>query len=56
LGLGSLVDDEQIVDTTKRLLADGALRAELSSRLRSSIDGRGAARISNHIRALLADL
>ncbi len=56
LGLGSLVDDQQIVDTTKRLLADSALRAELSSRLRKSIDGRGTARISNRIRALLADL
>ena len=56
LGLGSLVDDEQITDTVKRLLADPALRAELSTRLRGSIDGRGAARIGNRIRELLSDL
>jgi CMP-N-acetylneuraminic acid synthetase/spore coat polysaccharide biosynthesis predicted glycosyltransferase SpsG len=56
LGLGSLVDDEQITATVKRLLADAALRAELSVRLRDSIDGRGAERIGNRIRALLADL
>jgi CMP-N-acetylneuraminic acid synthetase/spore coat polysaccharide biosynthesis predicted glycosyltransferase SpsG len=56
LGLGSLVDDEQITDTVKRLLADPALRAELSTRLRGSIDGRGATRIANRIRELLSDL
>ena len=56
LGLGSLVDDEQITETVKRLLADPALRRELSTRLRASIDGRGAARIGNRIRELLAEL
>jgi CMP-N-acetylneuraminic acid synthetase/spore coat polysaccharide biosynthesis predicted glycosyltransferase SpsG len=56
LGLGSLVDDEQITETVTRLLADPALRAELSARLRGSIDGRGAERIGHRIRALLADL
>jgi CMP-N-acetylneuraminic acid synthetase/spore coat polysaccharide biosynthesis predicted glycosyltransferase SpsG len=56
LGLGSLVDDEQITETVKRLLADPALRGELSTRLRASIDGRGAARIGNRIRELLAEL
>lgn len=56
LGLGSLVDDEQIVETTKRLLEDPALRTELSSRLRASIDDLGAARIATRIRSILADL
>jgi spore coat polysaccharide biosynthesis predicted glycosyltransferase SpsG len=56
LGLGSLVDDEQITETVKRLLGDPALRGELSTRLRTSIDGRGAARIGNRIRDLLAGL
>ena len=56
LGIGSLVDDEHIVATIKRLLADAALRRELSARLRASIDGRGAARIGHRIRALLAGL
>jgi hypothetical protein len=56
LGLGSLVDDEQIAETTKRLLDDPALRTELSSRLRASIDDLGAARIATRIRSILADL
>ena len=34
LGIGSLVDDAHIVATIKRLLADAALRRELSDRLR----------------------
>ncbi len=53
LGIGSLVDDEHIIETTKRLLADAELRQELSARLRASIDGRGVARIGHRIRALL---
>lgn len=56
LGIGSLVDDDHIVQSVQRLLADPALRAELSRRLRASIDERGAARIAHRIRALLADL
>ncbi len=43
LGIGSLVDDAHIVATIKRLLADAALRRELSDRLRASVDDRGAA-------------
>jgi CMP-N-acetylneuraminic acid synthetase/spore coat polysaccharide biosynthesis predicted glycosyltransferase SpsG len=56
LGIGSLVDDQHIVQSVQRLLADPALRAELSRRLRASIDGRGAVRIAHRVRALLADL
>jgi len=56
LGIGSLVDDAHIVATIKRLLADAALRRELSDRLRASMDNRGAARIGHRIRALLAGL
>ena len=47
LGIGSLVDDAHIVATVKRLLADAALRRELSDRLRASVDDRGAARIGS---------
>ncbi len=56
LGIGSLVDDAHIVATVRRLLADAALRRELSDRLRASVDNRGAARIGSRIRALLAGL
>ena len=56
LGIGSLVDDAHIVATVQRLLADVALRRELSERLRASVDNRGAARIGYRIRALLAGL
>ncbi|MEK6325949.1 MAG: hypothetical protein AABM66_00275 [Actinomycetota bacterium] len=56
LGIGSLVDDAHIVATVRRLLADVALRRELSDRLRASVDHRGAARIAHRIRALLAGL
>ena len=56
LGIGPLVDDEHILGVVRRLLADEHLRAELSERLRSSIDGRGAARIGERIRALLRGL
>jgi CMP-N-acetylneuraminic acid synthetase/spore coat polysaccharide biosynthesis predicted glycosyltransferase SpsG len=56
LGIGSLVADEEITGTVTRVLADATLRDELSRRLRSSIDGRGAARIAHRIRSLLADL
>jgi CMP-N-acetylneuraminic acid synthetase/spore coat polysaccharide biosynthesis predicted glycosyltransferase SpsG len=56
LGIGSLVHDDQIVETVKRLLADPGLRTELSTRLRASIDNNGAARIGHRIRAILAGL
>ncbi len=53
LGIGSLAEDEYIVQTVERLLGDAELRRELSGRLRASIDGLGAARIAHRIRALL---
>ncbi|MEA2393735.1 MAG: hypothetical protein QOJ82_1626 [Solirubrobacteraceae bacterium] len=56
LGIGPLVDDVHVVGVIQRLLADHALRAELSERLQSSIDGRGAARIAHRIRAMVRGL
>lgn len=56
LGIGPLVDDEHILGVVRRLLSDQPLRAELSERLRTSIDGRGASRIADRIRALLQGL
>ena len=56
LGIAPLVDDVHIVGVVQRLLADGELRAELSERLRRSIDGKGAARIAARIRSMLKDL
>ena len=53
LGIGSLAEDEYIVQTVERLLGDAELRQELSGRLRAPIDGLGAARIAHRIRALL---
>ena len=56
LGIGPLTDDRHIVETVRRLLDDGDLREELSERLRGSVDGFGAARIADRIRALLRGL
>ncbi len=56
LGIGPLTDDRHIVETVRRLLADAELRRELSERLSTSIDGRGAARIAHRIRGLLRGL
>jgi CMP-N-acetylneuraminic acid synthetase/spore coat polysaccharide biosynthesis predicted glycosyltransferase SpsG len=56
LGIGPLVDDVHVIDVVQRLLRDHDLRAELSERLRSSIDGRGAARIAHRIRAMVKGL
>ena len=53
LGIGPLIDDDHVVGVVRRLLADHTLRAELSERLRTSIDARGAARIAHRIRAML---
>lgn len=53
LGIGTLTDDRHIVEVTRRLLGDHELRLELSERLRGSIDGLGAARIADRLRALL---
>jgi CMP-N-acetylneuraminic acid synthetase/spore coat polysaccharide biosynthesis predicted glycosyltransferase SpsG len=56
LGIGSLLDDETVVRTTERLLGDAHLREELSERLRSSLDARGAERIGYVIRGLMRGL
>ncbi len=56
LGIGPLVDDEHIAGVVERLLGDAELRAELSERLRSSIDLRGTARIGDRIRSILKGL
>jgi hypothetical protein len=51
-----LTDDAHIVGVVRRLLDDVTLRAELSARLRDSIDTLGAARIGHRIRAMLKGL
>jgi CMP-N-acetylneuraminic acid synthetase/spore coat polysaccharide biosynthesis predicted glycosyltransferase SpsG len=56
LGVGPLVDDGHVIGVVTRLLADHQLRCELSERLRSSVDHRGAARIGDRVRALLKGL
>jgi CMP-N-acetylneuraminic acid synthetase/spore coat polysaccharide biosynthesis predicted glycosyltransferase SpsG len=56
LGIGPLVDDVHVVGVVQRLLGDYQLRNELSERLRSSIDGRGAARVAHRIRAMVRRL
>jgi CMP-N-acetylneuraminic acid synthetase/spore coat polysaccharide biosynthesis predicted glycosyltransferase SpsG len=56
LGVAPLVDDVHVCGVVERLLADHALRAELSERLRQSIDGQGAARIAHRIRGMLRGL
>jgi spore coat polysaccharide biosynthesis predicted glycosyltransferase SpsG/molybdopterin-guanine dinucleotide biosynthesis protein A len=56
LGIGPLVDDAHVVGVVERLLADHALRTELSERLHDSIDDRGATRIGHRIRGLLRGL
>ena len=53
LGIGPLTDDRHIVEVVRRLLGDPDLRGELSERLRASIDGLGAARIAERLRAML---
>ncbi len=56
LGIGPLTDDRHIVETARRLLADHDLRSELSERLQASVDGLGARRIADRIRATLRGL
>jgi len=56
LGIGPIVDDEHVVGVVKRLLDDHALRGELSTRLRGSVDPWGAARIGQRIRGMLKGL
>lgn len=56
LGLGRLVSDEHVAEVVSRVLADADLRAELSQRLRSSIDDHGATRIAQRIDELLGEM
>ena len=56
LGVAPLVDDVHVCGVVERMLGDHRLRAELSERLRRSIDGQGAARIAHRIRAMLRGL
>ncbi len=53
LGVGSVVTDDQIVQTVDRLLQDHVLRQELSDMSRRSVDGKGLQRISWAIEGLL---
>lgn len=53
LGLGSVVTDDQIVQTVDRLLGDHDLRQELSDISRRSVDGKGLQRISWAVEGLL---
>jgi spore coat polysaccharide biosynthesis predicted glycosyltransferase SpsG len=53
LGVGSVVTDEQIVQTVVRLLQDHDLRQELSDISRASVDGKGLQRISWAVEGLL---
>lgn len=56
LGLGVLTSDEQIREVAIRLLGDHALRAELSKRLRGSIDSLGVQRIATRIESIMRGL
>ncbi len=53
LGVGSVVTDDQIVQTVDRLLQDHVLRQELSDMSRASVDGKGLQRISWAVEGLL---
>ena len=56
LGIGTLVEDRHVREVVARLLASADLRAELSARLRSSIDVSGGLRIASRIRDMLKGL
>ncbi|KKK77217.1 hypothetical protein LCGC14_2855830, partial [marine sediment metagenome] len=53
LGVGSVVTDDQIVETVDRLLQDHVLRQELSDMSRASVDGKGLQRIAWAVEGLL---
>ncbi len=55
LGVAPLVDDTHVLAVVRRLLADYALRSELSERLRRSIDLLGGERIAGRLRDLLRE-
>lgn len=56
LGVGPLVDEDRVVGVVKRLLADVELRRELSTRLKTRVDGLGARRIAQRIDDMIAGL
>jgi spore coat polysaccharide biosynthesis predicted glycosyltransferase SpsG len=56
LGLGPLLPETIVVEAVQRLLDDHPLRAELSDRLRLSIDHLGAERIATRVRSLMRGL
>ncbi len=56
LGLGTLVNDEQIRDTVTRLASSPLLLADLASRMKGVVDGRGAARIVLECEQLIGGL
>lgn len=56
LGLGHLVDDGTIRQHVERLLGDPALLADLSDKMTSIVDGKGALRIAHRIEGLLGGL
>lgn len=53
LGVGTVVTDEQVVETVDRLLGDHDLRQELSDISRASVDGKGLQRIAWAVEGLL---
>ena len=53
LGIGALTDDDHLLNVVRRLADDPELRGDLSRRLRSAVDTRGAQRIAHTIEAIL---
>ena len=49
LGLGGPPDAAAIAAALERLLADGALRAQLSGEMRRIVDGRGGERVTEEL-------
>jgi len=49
LGLGSEVDEQDIVEAVERLLGDYALRAEMAEKGKNLVDGKGVERIISEI-------
>lgn len=49
LGLGSEVEEQDIVEAVEKLLGDYALRAEMAERGRNLVDGKGVERIISEI-------
>jgi spore coat polysaccharide biosynthesis predicted glycosyltransferase SpsG len=56
LGIGALTPPASVADVAASLLANVALRAELSVRLRSGLDDRGVSRIAQRLRMMMEEL